>query len=72
MTVQEIAEKLNVTRAAADSLVKFLLAVGAAKYRGERPSTTGRGRGAKVYDVTDSAPKILEGALRRLREGGVS
>jgi hypothetical protein len=52
-TVAEIADVLNVDEKDARSLVTFLVGVGLAKFRGERPVT--RGRGPNVYEVEPGA-----------------
>ncbi len=61
-TIVEIAEKLDIEEKAAEGLVHFLIGVKPplAKFRGERPTTSGRGRGAFVYEVVQGA-----GALAR-------
>lgn len=54
-TAQEIADELQIERPAADSLVRFLVAIGQARFRGERPSPTGRGKGAHLYEIDHGA-----------------
>lgn len=54
-TAQEIADTLNIERPAADGLVRLLVALGQARFRGERPSPTGRGKGAYLYEIDHGA-----------------
>jgi len=60
-TTQEIADALGVPKEAAAGLVKFLQALDLAKFRGERPSPSGKGKGAHVYEIEDGAgDKVAE------------
>jgi predicted ArsR family transcriptional regulator len=54
-TAQELADQLAVERPSADGLLRFLLDKKLAKYRGERPSPSGRGKGAHVYEIEHGA-----------------
>jgi predicted ArsR family transcriptional regulator len=65
-TLSEIAEALSVPRDAADGLVKYLRAVDLARFRGQRPTPTGRGRGAHVYEVLPGAKVAVAAALEKL------
>lgn len=65
-TVDEIATALSVERAAADGLVKFLLHLGLAKFCGERPSPSGRGKGAHVYEIKAGAGKAVAERIGRI------
>ena len=65
-TVDEFAEELSVPRDAADGLVKFLLAVKLAKFRGERQGPGIRGKGPHVYDISTGASKDLAKIVKPL------
>jgi predicted transcriptional regulator len=65
-TVQEIADTLDTDKATADHLVKFLEAFGLVRFRGERPSPSGKGKGAYVYEVEEAAWKRAGEMIRRL------
>lgn len=65
-TVDEFAEELSVPRDAADGLVKFLLAVKLAKFRGERQGPGIRGKGPHVYDISAGAAKEVSRLLKPL------
>ena len=65
-TAQEIADVLEIPREAADGLLKYLLMTGLARFRGERPSLTGRGKGAHVYEIVPDLGKALATSVTRL------
>lgn len=65
-TVQEMAEVLGVEREDADGLLRFLKALDLVKFRGERPSPTGRGKGVHVYEVVSGAGAMLARAVAKL------
>ena len=67
-TLQEIADELGVPKDAADGLVKYLRATQQARFRGERPSPTGRGKGAYVYDVQRGAGEAVARAIAKLED----
>ncbi len=57
-TIDELAEVLRVDRPAAKGLIDYLIAVKLAVFRGERPSPTGRGKGAHVFEIKNGAGKM--------------
>ena len=68
LTVDDIAEILDVNRKAADGLVKFLLDCDPplATFKGERPNPSGRGKGAHVYEIAPRAPSRVMSELCKL------
>lgn len=62
-TVGEVAEKLDISKDAARGLIKFLVEIGVARLRGERPSA--RGRGEYVYSLSDGIDTLVAARLRR-------
>lgn len=56
-TIDEIADRLAVSREAADHLIKFLLAMGGATVKGRRPRKVGMG--SKIYAIAESAPAAV-------------
>jgi len=67
-TIDEIATELDVDRTAADGLVKFLTALDLARFRGERPSPSGRGKGAHVYEITSGAGKEVAKMIQKVEK----
>lgn len=67
-TADEMAELLEIDRDAMDGLLKYLRILGLAKFRGERPSPSGKGKGAHVYEVVGGAGKIVAADLRKLEK----
>ena len=65
-TLDEIADELDIDHAVSDGLIKFLIEKGLARFRGERPSPSGRGKGAHVYEVLDGAGKQAGRIIARL------
>jgi hypothetical protein len=65
-TIDEFAEELSINRDAADGLIKFLLAVKLAKFRGERQGPGIRGKGPHVYDIEVGAAKEVARLIRTL------
>ena len=65
-TIIQIADDLNIDEKTAAGLVHFLLEKGLAKVRGERPSPSGRGKGAHVYEVSEGAGKQAGRIISRL------
>jgi predicted ArsR family transcriptional regulator len=65
-TIPEIAQVLDLPKEAAVGLVKFLGALGLASFRGERPSPTGRGKGAHVYQIAEGAGAAVADMIRKL------
>lgn len=65
-TIDELAEVLGVDRPAAKGLIDYLLAVKLAFFRGERPSPTGRGKGAHVFEIKDGAGKFVAELIRKV------
>lgn len=66
-TLDEIATDLDIERSAADGLVvKFLMPLGLARFRGERPNPTGRGKGQHVYEIVDGAGKEVARRLGKV------
>lgn len=65
-TIDEIADMLKVRRDSAAGLVKFLVELDIARFRGERPSPSGRGKGAYVYDFPEGAGKQVGRIVTRL------
>lgn len=65
-TAQEIADVLEIPREAADGLLKYLLTIGLARFRGERPNQSGKGKGAHVYEMAPDLGKALAAAMTRL------
>lgn len=54
-TIDDFAEALSVPRDAAEGLLRYLRAVDLAQDRGERPNPSGRGKGARVYEIVSGA-----------------
>lgn len=54
-TIDDIATELSVDRPTAGALLRVLRHLGVAQFRGERPSVSGYGKGAHVYDVKPGA-----------------
>lgn len=67
-TIDEIAEELTLDRPAAEGLIAFLRCLDLVKFRGERPSPSGRGKGAHVYDVVSGAAREAANQIRRLEK----
>lgn len=65
-TVQEIADDLGVEKVAAEGLVRFLLHTKLAKFKGERPSPSGRGKGQHVYEVLAGAGAEVAKLIERI------
>lgn len=65
-TAQEIADTLDVAREDADGLLRILKALDLVKFCGERPSPSGRGKGANVYRVVEGAGRKLAAIVKKL------
>lgn len=65
-TVQELADKLGIDRDLAYGLVRYLVHAKLAKFRGERPNPSGKGKGAHVYEIVDGAGKRLAAIIGKL------
>ncbi len=65
-TIDELAEVLRVDRPAAKGLIDYLLAVKLADFRGERPSPTGRGKGAHVFEIKDGAGDVAAKTIKKV------
>jgi hypothetical protein len=60
-TIGDLATKLNVEYPTAAALVKLVLAKGAGKEVGKRPTPTGKGKPATIYELPTTFLLSLDG-----------
>ncbi len=66
MTIQDVMTKLNVDKATAYGFLKFLEAKGVAKGNGHQKNPGVKGKGLKLYELSDSAGSDLAGFMKTL------
>lgn len=63
-TIGDVEKRLGVEYATASALVKLMVATGAGKEVGKRPTATGKGKPATIYELNETfvvslAPQVV-------------
>lgn len=67
LTTAEVAGRLGVDREVARGLIHFLVELGLAEFKGERPPETGRGKAQHVFEFVEGFEKQLADTLKKAK-----